>query len=154
MTAREAWDLAWPAARDLDASARLTLLTSGTDISPEGRSFTWSFGLELPRRGESLLLSVEPSGEAAEVDDDPLVLDQRRSPRPKADLGRRPALPLPFRDSPEAVAELAAGGVDFVSGPTDMTLSGRVEASGEAVWVTESWDGERTTPFAAEPTAS
>ena len=44
LTAREAWTLVKPVIRDLDPHARLTLLTSGLDISPEGRSFIWEFG--------------------------------------------------------------------------------------------------------------
>jgi hypothetical protein len=40
--------------------------------------------------------------------------------------------------------------VDFVAGPTDMKLEGRMLPSGPPVWVTFYWDREYITPFAAD----
>lgn len=82
-----------------------------------------------------------PANAADEIDSAPLVLTQRVGLAGAAAAGA-PALPLPFRDSPEVVAELA-GGVDFIAGPTDMKLEGRVLATGEAVWLTYDWDAVR-----------
>ena len=144
LTACEAWQLVHPVVRELDRDACLTLLTSGLDISPTGRSFTWEFGFQLPRLKGNALLSIEPCAQAGEVDDAPLVLVQRLRAASGPD---RPALPQIFRDSPEAVTELAAAGVDFLAGPTDMKLEARVLPSGESVWLTYYWDQERSVPF-------
>ena len=149
LTAHEAWALAEPAARALDPTAQLTLLTSGLDLGPDGRSFTWEFGFDLLRRKAYVLITIEPSGEGEDIDDDPVVLVQRVRPVDGSELGRRPALPERFRDSPEVVAEFASRGVDFVAGPTDMKLEGRVVATGESVWVTYDWDDEQTAAFGA-----
>jgi hypothetical protein len=59
----------------------------------------------------------------------------------------RPALPENFRDSTEAVTELAAQGVDFVSGPSHMSLEARVLPSGQSIWVTRDWERERSVPL-------
>ena len=147
LTAHQAWEIVRTAARALDPDARLTLLTSGLDISPTGRSFTWEFGFELPQRRAAALLSVEPSGEGEDIDSDPIMLVQRLGPGATTEVSQRPALPEQFRDSPEVVADLAAQGVDFTAGPSDMKLEGRVLPSGEAVWVTYYWDEQRTVPF-------
>jgi hypothetical protein len=45
------------------------------------------------------------------------------------------------------VAELAAQGVDFVAGPTDLKLESRLLPSDVAVWVTYYWDVEMTVRF-------
>ncbi|MCS7072713.1 MAG: hypothetical protein NZM00_14505 [Anaerolinea sp.] len=143
LTSREAWDIVQPIVAGLDPQARLTFITSGLDISHAGRSFTWEFMVHLPARQAQALLSLAPADDAADVDSAPLVLTQRIGP---ADAGAEhpPALPLPFRDSPEVVAELAASGVDFIAGPTDMKLEGRILATGEAVWLTSYWDEVRS----------
>ncbi len=116
-------------------------------MSPEGRSGTWEFIFYLPKLNANAMLSLEPDPDNEDVDNAPRVLTQRINPAAGIDAQRRP-LPESFRDSPEVVKEFAAGGVDFVAGPTDMKLEGRVLPSGEAVWVTYYWDEERTTPFA------
>lgn len=149
LTAHQARDMVWPIARGLDSAARLTLLTSGLDIGPDGRSFSWEFGFELPGRRAFALLGVEPSGEGADIDGDPIVLVQRIRPMSPTEADGLPTLPERFRDSPEVVAELAAQSVDFVAGPSDMKLEARVLPSGEAVWVTYHWDEPRMVPFTA-----
>ncbi len=97
----------------------------------------------LPAQRAQVLLSLAPAGDAEEIDSAPLVLTQHIGPA-GADAERAPALPLPFRDSPAVVAALAAGGVDFIAGPTDMKLEGRVLATGAAVWQTYYYDETRT----------
>jgi hypothetical protein len=146
LTVHEAWAIVQPIVAGLDPQARLTFITSGLDISHAGRSFTWEFMVYLPAQRAQALLSLVPADDAEDVDSAPLVLTQRIGP---AGVGAEhaPALPLPFRDSPEVVAELAAGGVDFIAGPTDMKLEGRVLATGEAVWLTSYWDEVRSVAF-------
>ncbi|NWF81290.1 MAG: hypothetical protein HXY37_14805 [Chloroflexi bacterium] len=85
---------------------------------------------------------LAPADDAEEIDSAPFVLTQRIGPD-GAGAEHTPALPLPFRDSPEVVAELATDGVDFIAGPTDMKLEGRVLTTGEAVWQTYYYDETR-----------
>jgi hypothetical protein len=144
-TAREAWELARPEALALDPGARLLLVTSGTDLQADGRSLTWEFLLALPARQARVLVSLAPPESAADPDRAPLELTRRVTRSAERDEPR--ALPFAFRDSPEVVLELARAGVDFVAGPTDMKLEGRVLPSGLAAWVTFTRQGERTVAF-------
>ncbi len=147
LTCRQAWAIVRPVALELDPGSQLTFITSGLDMSAKGRSFTWEFLFLLPRRCIRALFSLEPSRETDDIDNAPIVLTQRLTPASTTDLKRASTLPEPFRDSPEVVEEFSAGGVDFVAGPSDMKLEGRVLATGEPVWVTYYWDGERRTSF-------
>ena len=148
MTAHRAWAVVAPMAKALDPHAKLTLITSGLDMSHEGRSRTWEFIFFLPKRNATAMLSLEPDTESSDVDSAQCILTQRIKLASALDA-QRPPFPDHFRDSPEVVAEFSAKGVDFVAGPTDMKLEGRVLSSGDAVWVTYYWDEERTTSFKA-----
>jgi hypothetical protein len=148
LTAHEAWALVRPAAYRLDARPRLTFITSGLDLDPDGRSFTWEFGFDVPACRAHALLSVGPPGEADDIDEAPVVLVQRITAA--AGTGRKAALPEHFRDSPEVVSEFEAGGVDFVAGPSDMKLEARVLPTGEPAWVTYYWDEERSVQFGSD----
>jgi hypothetical protein len=149
MTAHDAWAHVAPGATALDPQARLTFITSGLDMNHEGRSRTWEFIFFLPRRNATVMLSLEPDPDSPDVDTAQSILTQRIRPASAID-GRRPPFPDRFRDSPEVVAEFSADGVDFVAGPTDMKIEGRVLPSGFAVWVTYYWDREYVTSFTAE----
>ena len=149
MTAHESWAIVKPIALQLDAGARLTLVTSGLDISPAGRSFSWDYLFLLPDLRARALFGLSPPEDTDDVDNAPIYLEQRLNPASENDMKNRAALPERFRDSPEVVAELAAGGVDFVAGPTDMKLESRFLAPGEAVWVTYYWNEERMVRFGA-----
>ncbi len=146
MTAHQAWAVIAPVAKALDPGARLTLITSGLDMSHKGCSRTWEFIFFLPKQNARLMLSVEPDPEESDVDQAQSILTQRIHPASSLDA-QRPVFPDHFRDSPEVVAEFSANGVDFVAGPTDMKLEGRVLPSGDALWVTYYWDQEYSTPF-------
>lgn len=146
MTAHQAWSVVAPIARALDRHARLTLITSGLDMNHKGCSRTWEFILFLPKRNATAMLSLEPDPQCADVDSASCILTQRINQASSIDSGR-PPFPERFRDSPEVVAEFSAQGIDFVAGPSDMKLEGRVLPSGDAVWVTYYWDQEHTTPF-------
>jgi hypothetical protein len=145
LTAREAWDLAAPVARARDPGARLAGITSGLDLSPEGRSYTWEFFLDLPRFGRRALFTVAPDGPDLEGAGVALRCRYLEGGEP------RRAIPEAFMDSPDAVRVLAEAGVDFVAGPTDMKLETEWDVTqGEgprAVWVTEDFSGRRSTPL-------
>jgi hypothetical protein len=146
MTAHQAWAVVVPIARALDPHAQLTLITSGLDMNHMGCSRTWEFSFFLPKRNVTAMLSLEPDPQSADVDSAQCILTQRINPASAFDA-RKPTFPDHFRNSPEVVAEFSANGVDFVAGPSDMKLEGRVLPSGDAVWVTYYWDQEHTTSF-------
>lgn len=147
MTAHESWAVVKPVAMQLDAGAFLTLVTSGLDISPEGRSFSWEYLFFLPGLRARVLLSMAPSEDADDIDNAPVYLVQRLNSASDSELKNGAVLPGQFRDSPEVVDEFSAGGVDFLAGPSDMKLESRLLASGEAVWVTYYRDEERMVRF-------
>ncbi len=150
MTAHESWAIVKPVVTQLDAGARLTLITSGLDMSQAGRSFSWEYLFLLPSIRARALMSVSPLEDANDIDNAPIYLVQRLNSAGKSDLEYRAVLPEHFRDSPEVVAEFSAVGVDFVAGPSDMKLESRLLVSGEAVWVTYYWNEERMTRFGAQ----
>jgi hypothetical protein len=148
LTLHEALAVVLPVANGLDTTARLTFITSGLDLQHDGRSFTWEFGCALPKLTATAMIGLEPSVEAENPDESPLILRQRVNPASTMDL-QRPLLPVKMRNSPEVVAALAAKGVDLVAGPSDMKLESRVLDSGEAIWVTYYYDRELTTRLAS-----
>ncbi len=146
MTAHQAWAVVAPIVNAMDRHAKLTLITSGLDMNDKGCSCVWEFIFFLPARKVTVMLSLEPDPQTANVDSSPCILTQRIKQASSIDASR-PAFPHQFRDSPDVVAEFAACGVDYVAGPTDMKLEGRVLPSGETVWVTYFWDREHSTSF-------
>ena len=147
MTVHEAWALAYPDLQKLDASSGLTFITSGLDLDHRGRSFTWEFMFVVPRLRAKALVTIAPPDDADDVDRAPMQLTRRLHAATEGDL-KAPLLPIAFRDSPDVVTELAANGVDFVAGPSDLKLESRLLPTGAPVWVTYSWDAEVTAPFA------
>lgn len=146
MTAHESWAIAYPEMKKLDEAAKLTLVTSGLDIDHRGRSTTWEFMFVVPRLRATALVTLAPQEDAEDVDRAPIQMTLRLSVAPDSELTRA-GLPVAFRDSPEVVAGIAAQGVDFVAGPTDLKLESRLLRSGEAVWVTYYRDAEILVPF-------
>jgi hypothetical protein len=145
MTAHEAWAFAKPRAGSLDPEAKLVLITSGTDMQADGRSFTWEFLFHLHRRKARVLLTYAPADDAADPEQAPIMMVERITTA--TDPAGMAALPWEFRDSPGVVAELSRSGVDFVAGPTDLKLEARVGATGQAVWTTYYWNEARSVAF-------
>jgi len=144
LTAHEAWAFAKIEALALDARAQLVLVTSGTDICADGKSFAWEFLFTLPGRNASILLNYGPPENCEDVDGAPVAVVMRVS------VTSRPpqrVLPFDFRNSPEVVDELSRMGVDFVAGQTDMKLEGKCSADGEPQWITYSWGKQIAVPF-------
>jgi hypothetical protein len=146
MTAHQAWAVVAPMVNAMDLHAKLTLITSGLDMNDKGCSRTWEFIFFLPTRNVTAMLSLEPDPQSTDVDNSPCILTQRINQASSIDANRS-SFPIQFRDSPEVVGEFSTNGVDFVAGPSDMKLEGRVLPSGEAVWVTYYWDREHNTSF-------
>lgn len=171
VTARQAFEVVLAHVEKVDRDFKFVLVTSGQDINHEGRALLWEFFFDFPRRRASGVFAVRLRSDE-EVDDGPMCIethlrpaypDTGFMPRLKRDRASRGyleqawiksveakrGLPLSFRDSPEAVQELATQGVDWIAGDTSMTLSSKVLATREIVWSTVSWDKEYHTPFEA-----
>ena len=143
LTARQALAAVLPAVEKTSRRSRLGLVTSGEDIGADGRSLRWEFLFAFPSRQAGGLFGVEPCDiEASET-----ALCLTSEVYPGVPAFEQP-LPLDFKDSPEAVAEMARAGVDWVAGSTRMTLASRRLPGGSLVWCTEMFGKEYTTPFA------
>jgi hypothetical protein len=172
LTAAQAFQIAHPAAVQYDPLARLVLVVSDEDISEEGDSHQWSFRFDLPQQRAQVRVRVA-SDLAVETRDRPPVLcteQVRPFPDPDSEMAAwlaegavsqtfvneqwlahqadNPALPIPFRDSPEAVRSLREQGVDFIGGDPHMVLRSKVLANGQAVWAIYAYHVEYHTPFA------
>jgi hypothetical protein len=171
LTAYQAFQVAQPAAMQYDPQARLALVASDEDISSEGDSRHWSFYFDLSHQRAQAIIQVTSDPEAERLGQMRVLLIEQVRPFPEpgsqmavwlqegtvsqefvteqwhAHLANRPALPIPFRDSPEAVRALSEQGVDFITGDTSMVLSGEVLPTGEAVWRIVAYDVEYQTPF-------
>lgn len=144
ITAREALELIHPVVMETSRTPVLVLVTSGTDVTIEGRSATWEFVYHFPARMGQGSYSLEPVG--YETSDSPLRLAYRLSPRGDA-RSEREGLALDFIDSPQAARNLAELGADWISGDPDMILATKRLPSGAIVWATESYGMEYTTAF-------
>ena len=172
LTAREALAAILPAVRRVDRVFVFRLVTSGEDIDHRGRATVWEFCFDFPRRNGLGIFEVKP----CDVEEEPGPCCLRAVVRPKhretgiaarlverlehdraalaylrrvwreADA-RGPALPLDFRDSPQAVRALAEQGADWISGDTSMTLASKALPGGELVWSTAMYGEEFQTPF-------
>ena len=143
VTAREALSLIYPTVLEVSRTPVLLIVTSGTDVTADGRARTWEFVFHFPARRAQGVYSLVPAN--MDRPGRALRLDFRLSPRPDADAG--PGLPLDFVDSPAAAHALTLAGVDWTSGDPDMTLATKRLGSGEVVWATEAYGRMFTTPF-------
>lgn len=152
LTARAAYEVAVSHAHHPASALRLTGISSESDIDPEGCSKEWWLEFLLPS-GARLVIAVLPSRDW-DVDGATMPLDVLRREHAAPAIARAGAaphvLPVPFRDSPEAVRALQAQGVDFGAGPENMQLQSIVDAADGALWLVHYWDhAPFTTPFAA-----
>lgn len=173
VTAREAFAIADPAAKGYDADAFCHLMSAGERIDGEGVSDLWELFYMLPSARARAAFGVgidehcDPDSEweqrylfenlqpfARHEPGDTLgrlipgrAFDVRA--QWKQDLERHVPLPVPFRDSPEAVRTFMAQGEDFVSGDIHLTVQTRTLATGETVWWSMAYGVEYTTPLAA-----
>jgi hypothetical protein len=175
MTAGRAVALGGPIGLELDPAARLVSIVSDTNIDAAGLAQGWEIFYDLPARGTQLTVSIGPCPDTDVSDDARVCLEMSERPfvapldaafsasvarslrmtvdefeakrRRQALDERDDPLPVPFRDSPEAVAALMEQGADFVSGPTDLAIStGRLK-DGTVVWNTSDRHRDYTTPF-------
>lgn len=145
LTAHEAFELVHHAAIALDPKALLCLIQSGTDIRTDGRSLFWELLYRLPTKRARAILSLAPFEAANDAERAPIILHTQITAVSASDVVD--GLPLPFRDSPEVVAELMAQGVDFVAGPSDLKLESHLRGPGVAVWLMRCWNDEFETDF-------
>ncbi len=146
LTARQALAALLPAVEGISHQYRLGLVTSGEDIDAEGRSARWEFLFDFPSRKALGMFGIEPCDIEASETALCLTIDVS----PGVPSFEQP-LPLEFKDSPQAAAELAMAGVDWVAGSTRMMLASRRLPGGKLVWYTEMFGREYTTPFPNTP---
>lgn len=144
LTVKEAWSIVLDAVLRVAPDYRLILITSGEDINSEGRSRVWEFGLHFPGHLVQGIFGIEPCD--MEESESALCLVTELSVLSGLDQAEH-YLPQEFKDSPQAVTELAQGGADWISGSTSMNLQTRLLSDGSAVWWTSSYDRRFQTPF-------
>lgn len=79
LTVFDAWGYAKAEALSLDPEAKLILITSGTDIRPDGKSFTWEFLFFLNSRQARVSLTYGPSDDAADIESASVMVVKRVS---------------------------------------------------------------------------
>ena len=147
VTARGALAVVRKDALQVSKTVELRGVSSGEDIDHNGRSRTWRFVLAFPSRKGLGVFELEPC--AAEAEDGSLCLSASLSPAGASREGK--SLPMDFVDSPEAVRRLASAGCDWVSGPTNLSLSTRQLADGAVVWHVSTYGKDYETPFESRP---
>lgn len=171
-TARQAFAVVAPVAAQYDPEARLVRVSSGENISYLGTASSWEWVFLLPNRRARALFRTELRLDPQTGLPDANYLVERIMPFPEAgavvaqmrgagtmtdatinqawqqELLARPPLPIPFRDSPEAVQSLSAQGADFVDSDDPLSLTSKLLANGDAVWSVLIEDDEYQTPFA------
>lgn len=164
ITARQAFDVAFPAVLSKDEAALLRMITCGERIRSNGTADLWTLLFDFPALRARGVLGVGID-EDARTDADltvcyftEVISPFRGPPRSilgellgsdpwRSELSKAGALPVPFKDSPEATKELAAQGVDYVAGSTSLNLAGLVLLDGRPVWRTQDRDREYYTSW-------
>lgn len=147
VTARGAVELAEGVMASLDPARRLTQIVSDSNITPEGLALGWELRYDLPSRDHIVMLTLDACPDTLDDPEPALCVSLWENPRLTLERFGRPALPTPFRDSPEAMADFMAQGLPLVSGSTDVTLSsGRLE-DGSVVWEVQTGGDRSTTSF-------
>lgn len=173
ITARDAFAISDPVAKSYDADAFCHLMNAGERINSEGISDLWELLYLFPGERARAIFGVGID-EHCDPDEEWELRYLFEGVRPfvrhepggilgrlirsgafdvraqwQRELERHAPLPVPFRDSPEAVRMFIAQGEDFVSGDIHLTVQTRTLATGEAVWWSMAYGVEYTTPFAA-----
>lgn len=149
MTAVVAAQWARTAARELDPGAALVGMSSDEHIDGTGRTFGWQLSYELPYRGTSLVVSIDLGlGHSRHEHHPPMYMTLEELPGQSDATVVPTPLPTHFRDSPAAVAELAAQGLDLGPNGTSASLRTRRLPDGSVVWAAEAGGQEYMAPFA------
>lgn len=151
LTAHQAFIRIEPLVLMEDAEARLVHIQSDEEITHEGDSDEWTLVFLLPNQQSECRCRIYRGSRSFRRVLQPIILKAKFTPYIipphlleeagytlddmwQNRLSSRPALPIPFRDSPEAVAALAEQGADFIAGSTSIVLSTEVLPSSEVVW--------------------
>ncbi len=171
LTARQAFAAVVAEVGKIDSQFKFTFVGSSEDIDALGRASSWDFLFSFSRRRALGSFRIEPCSGIEADGPGPACMEIHIKPLAKEVTWEgkrlevrglagwlekswdesdraRPALPLEFRDSPEAVIALAGQGADFVAGGIHMTLASKVLDDGQSVWHTDSGGQEFHTPFA------
>lgn len=143
----------------------------GLDIDGQGRAESWQFRYCLPALRLRLRFVVTICSEDLPVALGVNCLHEQHMPFPAPgstldqlrqrnavssdeldalwaeQMAAERALPLPFRDSPDAVHALIAQGVDLITGSTTIALSTTIDAAGRVLWQLHDRDTTYQTEF-------
>jgi hypothetical protein len=163
-TARYAFQFARQAAVTLDPEASLKLIVSPDGIGADGTSARWEFFFDLPARRAKLecdwflpwevetdrfgMAQLEVvarpfpplSSPLRQMVKDGKLLHRKLIGFWKKEYRRSPELPLPFRDSDEAMAELRRQGLDPAE--VEFSLGTDQSPAGKLSWVAQTRDHE------------
>lgn len=171
VTAREAVEAALGSL--MEHETRLIDIISDSNIDHQGRARVWEIFFDLPQQASVVEVTVAPCGDDDEdgplclrlqvrplfagIPEDQkafmagiargfgMTLEELELRTREKTMSERPLpLPIPFNDSPDVVAAAAARDIDFLSGPTDITLS-TTRVDGVAMWQVQA--GRRTEVF-------
>ena len=146
ITSHQAFAYIEPALARYNQSAKLILVVSGEDIDIEGRSTLWEFFFDFPTIHAKGNFRIELNED--ENKDNLVAYFLVEEINTSSNISIYPALPIPFRDSPEVVKSFINQGVDFIAGDTSLYLSGEVMPDGKAIWKTFAYGIEYQEPFA------
>jgi hypothetical protein len=174
LTAQQAFGPIPHRAAHYDPAARLVRI-SGQDINWHGHAHVWEFWYLLPQQRARACSEVAVCDDDLDVALEVNCLRECLTPFPEPDatihhlirtgalvpavldelwaqeLAHQPALPIPFRDSPDAVRDMREQGADVIAGSTSLYLTASVMPSGAAVWQLHVHDVDYHTPFALHP---
>jgi len=149
LTATEAFRHSLAAARRFDPHPQLKMIVCSAGLDSAGRSSRWGFSFDLPRRRAQASIdwilawdentdsygkasiegTVRPFPEIGGVThrmvEDGDLLYRQLAGLWEKELKRLPALPHDFKDSDQAIRELARSGLDLSSSEVTLTAKGR-----------------------------
>ena len=162
-SALEAFALVDPLARQYDPGARLALITAGDQVREDGRSLYWFFSYDFPlqrAQGYSEVRTTENFDPDAEMHEYELMEVVWPFPRHGSYMGerfvreqwskeleRRPPLPVPFRDSTEAMPDLIEASGGELANVGNPNLRTEHDTRGVPVWRSGTRDREFDTPL-------
>ena len=167
--AMEAFRHSLAAARRFDRNAQLKMVACSGGLDSEGRSSRWEFFFDLPRRraqasidwvltwnektdsyGKASIRGTvrpfpEPGGALHRMVEDGDLLYRQLAGLWQKELKRLPALPHKFKDSDQAIRELARKGLDLAS--DEVTLSAKGRHGSPPQWQAQARHGAYETGF-------
>jgi len=169
LTARQAYMIIQPAAREFDTQARLKAIAAPQGAGVDGAGSHWEFFFDLPRRRAQLGCTWSLAWDEAADAWGPARIEINARPFPaeggpirqlvadgsllhrqlyglwEQERTRRADLPDTFRDTPAVMAELTRQGLDLAQ--DEFSLNTEPAAAGRTVWTARSRQKTWSTDF-------